>query len=74
MSKNNHKEAVTIVANTNTLKAIMTLKENYHVDFKPHNSISGVLGFSKTINESKFQESENAVNILNINSIKSILI
>ena len=47
MSDNNDKEAVTIVANTNTLKAVMTLKENYHVDFKPHNSISSVLAFSK---------------------------
>ena len=45
ISENNHKEAVTISANTNTLKAEMILKENYHVDFRPSNSFSSILRF-----------------------------
>ena len=69
ISENNHKEALTIFANTNTLNAEMILKENYHVDFRPPNSISSILGFSNKLYKSKFQESENTVNILNINSI-----
>ena len=69
ISENNHKEAVTVSANTNTLKAEMILKENYQVDFRSPNSISSILGFSNKLYKSKFQESENTVNILNTNSI-----
>ena len=42
-SENNHKEAVTISANTDSLKAEMILKENYQVDFRPPNSIISIL-------------------------------
>ena len=47
----------------------MILKENYQEDFRPPNSISSILGISNKLHKSKFQESENTMNILNINSI-----
>ena len=60
ISENNHKEAVTISANTNTLKAEMIFKENYQVDLRPPNSISSILGFSNKLYKSRCQESENS--------------
>ena len=47
----------------------MILKKNYNGDFSPCNSISSVLGFSKKFYKSKFQVTENTVNVLNINRI-----
>ena len=55
ISENNHKEAVTISANTNKLKAEMILKENYQVDFRPPNSISSILEFSKNYTSQSFK-------------------
>ena len=69
MSENGHREANTIFANTNTLKAIIILKKNYNVHFRPSNSISSVLGFSNKFYKSKFEESDNTVNILYNNSM-----
>ena len=65
---NNH-HYIAISANTNTLKSVLILENGYQVDFTESNSLSSVLGFDNAIYISNFQESENVVNILNINSI-----
>lgn len=60
---------VELKPNINTLKSILSLRENYQVDFNQENSIGKVLGFDKKIYSAEKQESENIVNILHINSI-----
>jgi len=69
MKQNGHDVNVTLSANTNTLKAVLILENNYHVDFRPEASICSLLGFNKAVYTSDYQESENPVKILNINSI-----
>ena len=69
MKQNGHAANVTISANTNTLKAALILENNYHVDFRPEHSICSLLGFNNAVYTSDYQESENPVNILSINSI-----
>lgn len=61
---------ISIVANTSTLKSVLSIdNDNYRVDFTPDDSISTVLGFNRAIYAESYQESENVVNILSINSI-----
>ena len=60
---------ITISANANTLKAVMILDNNYQVDFRQTHSVSGVLGFNNVIYITNYQESENVVNILSVNSL-----
>ena len=75
MRQNGHYDSVneeyyiTISANSNTLKSVLILENNYQVDFRQPNSISSVLGFNNDIYTLDFQESENVVNILSINSL-----
>ena len=75
MRQNNHYDSaneeyyITISANSNTLKSVLILENNYQVDFRQPNSISSVLGFNNDIYTLDFQESENVVNILSINSL-----
>ena len=75
MRKNNHyaqtsdKVYIEISANTNTLKSEMIIKNNCEVDFRRYNSINSLLGFDSKLYTSGFNESENMVNILTINSI-----
>ena len=69
MKQNGHGNSVTISANTNTLKAVLILENGYQVDFRPDHSISSVLGFNNAVYSSDYQEKENLVNILSINSI-----
>ena len=45
------------------------LEEDYQVDFNHQNSIAKVFGFTSPKYTEGFQESENVVNILSINSI-----
>ena len=47
----------------------MILKNNYEVDFRHDKSINNFLGFHSKLYTSGFNESENMVNILTINSI-----
>ena len=47
----------------------MILKNNYEIDFRQDNSINSLLGFHCKLYTSGFNESENMVNILSINSI-----
>jgi len=60
---------ISIAPNTSTLRTIMTLENNFQVDFRPENSLSNTLGFERKIYTSGLNESESVVNILNINSI-----
>ena len=69
MKQYGHDANVTISANANTLKAVLILENNYQVDFRPEYSIRSVLGFDNKVYTNDYQESENPVNILSINSI-----
>ena len=68
MKQNGHRNSVTISANTNTLKAGLIFENGYQVDFRPDHSVSSVLGLNNAVYSSDYQESENPVNILIINS------
>ena len=75
MRKNNHydqasdKVYIEISANTNTLKSEMIINNNCEVDFRRYNYINSLLRFDGKLYTSGFNESENIVNILTINSI-----
>ena len=71
MRQNGHFDPtnIAISANSNTLKSVLILGNNYQVDFRQLNSISKLLGFNNDIYTLGFQESENVVNILSINSL-----
>ena len=75
MRQNGHYDSVneeyyiTINANSNTLKSVLILENDYQVDFRQLNSISKLFGFDNDIYTLGFQESENVVNILSINSL-----
>jgi len=69
MRQNGHADKITISANTNTLKAELIMENGYQVDFGTVNSIGSVLGFNNKVYTDDYQESENPVNILSINSI-----
>ena len=60
---------INISANSNTLKSVIILEKDYHVDFNHQNSLAKVLGFTGTKYTEGFHESEKVVNILSINSI-----
>ena len=60
---------INISANSNTLKSVLILDEDYQVDFNHQNSLAKVLGFSSALYMGGFHESENVINILSINSI-----
>ena len=47
----------------------MIINNNCEVDFRQYNSINSLLGFDRKLYTSGFNESENIVNILTINSI-----
>ena len=67
--KANDKDNIEISANTNTLKSEMITNNNCEVDFRRYNSINSLLGFDSKLYTSGFNESENMVIILTINSI-----
>ena len=76
MRKNSHyhkasdKVYIEISANTNTLKSEMIIKDNYEVDLRRYNSSNSLVGYHRVVMyTSGFNESENMVNILTINSI-----
>ena len=60
---------INISANSNTLKSVLILEEDYQVDFNHQNSLAKVLGFTGAKYTKGFHESENVVNILSLNSI-----
>lgn len=62
---------VTIEPNYNTLKSILIIDNaSYRVDFTPTNSIRTVLGFNSQIYTEGYNDSENIVNILSINTLR----
>ena len=69
ITQNGHSNQITISANTNNLKAVLILENGYQVDFRPQDSISSVLGFNNDLYTTDYQESENPVTILSVNSI-----
>ena len=75
MEKRGHHDSINedyyinISANSNTLKSVLILEEDYQVDFNHQNSLAKVLGFTNAKYTKGFHESENVVNILSINSI-----
>ena len=64
-------DAINLSPNPNTLKCILNIKEEsgYEVDFNVDNSLRSVLGFNAELYKSGRYESENLVNIMNVNSI-----
>ena len=75
MRTNNHyddendKYFISVSANSSTLKTVLTLANGYQVDFGLPNSMRHVLGFNSAVYTTNYQELENVVNIMNINSI-----
>ena len=75
MEKRGHHDSINedyyinISANSNTLKFVLILEEDYQVDFNHQNSLAKVLGFTGAKYTKGCHESENVVNILSINSI-----
>jgi len=50
MKRNGHNdEYIKIAANTNTLKSVLEIQDDYRVDFRVQNSISSVLGFRNQV-------------------------
>ena len=60
---------INISANPNTLKSVLILEKDDQVDFNHRDSLAKVLGFTGAKYTRGFNESENVVNILSINSI-----
>jgi len=75
MRTNNHyddendKYFISDSANSSTLKMVLTLSNGYQVDFGLSNSMKHILGFNSAVYTAAYHESENVVNIMNINSI-----
>ena len=71
MKRNGHNDhAIKIIANTNTLKSVMEISNDFIVDLSVRrNSIASVLGFRNQVYKEGLHESESVVNILSINSI-----
>ena len=55
---------IKIEANSNTLKTVLHIAENYMIDFWGLNSIGKVLGFDRRRYSAGYQESENIVDIM----------
>ena len=59
---------ISIQPNNNTLKSVLDIDAKYKVDFTTANSIRTVLGFNSQIYSAGYNESENIMNIMNVNS------
>lgn len=76
MQENGHYDAaaekyyITLEPNNNTLKSVLDIEPNYKVDFTTANSIRSVLGFNAQIYSAGYNESENIVNIISVNSLR----
>lgn len=69
--KGDDEKNITLSPNYNTLKSRIELKNSYWVDFRPSNTLRDVLGFdSKYLIGDKVHDSQNIVNITNINSLQ----
>ena len=65
----NEQAKITISANTSTLKSLLVIAENFAVDFRENTSLNSVLGFNNQVYESGSHDSEQVVNIMQINSV-----
>ncbi len=67
------KDSITITANNQTLKCILTINIGFVIDFTKNNSIASVLGYNLNLygtgKDKNIFEGQNIVNIININSI-----
>ena len=76
MQENGHydtaaeKYYITLEPNNNTLKSVLDIEPNYRVDFTTANSIRSVLGFNAQVYAAGYNESENIVNIISVNSLR----
>lgn len=61
---------ITIEPNNNTLKSVVDVGVGYKVDFTTANSIRTVLGFNSQVYSEGYNESEQIVNILSVNSLR----
>lgn len=61
---------ITLEPNNNTLKSVLDIEPNYKVDFTTANSIRSVLGFNAQVYAAGYNESENIVNIISVNSLR----
>ena len=67
----NNEYYISLQPNSNTLKSVLNIAPNYRVDFcSPINSIRSVLSFNCSIYEEGYNESEDSVNIINVNSFR----
>ena len=66
----NDKYHITIKPNKNTLKSVLDIGPNYKVDLTTSNSLRTILGFNSQIYSEGYNESENIVNILSVNSLR----
>lgn len=69
LKNNGDNEAFELIANLNTFKSILNIKEGYKVKFTHAQSLKSILGFTGSQYNSGIHSSENIVNILEINSI-----
>ena len=60
---------IEISANTNTLTSEMIVKNNYEIHIRRYKSSNSLLGYHSKLHTSGYNEYENMVNILTINSI-----
>src|SRR6218665_2655252 len=60
---------ISIQPNNNTLKSVLDI-DGYKVDFTTANSIRTVLGFNSQIYSAGYNESDNIMNIMNVNSLR----
>jgi len=57
MKRDGHNdESIKITANTNTLKSVLEIQDNFQVDFRVRNSISSALGFRNQVYEEGIHE------------------
>ena len=70
MKENGHEHNLTLEPNNNTLKSVLEISPNYKVDFTTANSIRTVLGFNAKVYAAGYNESENIVNIIGVNSLR----
>ena len=61
---------IKIEANSNTLKTVLHIAENYMIDFWALNSIGKVLGFDRRHYSAGYQESENIVDIMSVTNLR----
>ena len=69
--KGDDENSISITPNYNTLKSRIELKNDYTIDFRPQHTLNSVLGFDSTyLVGNRIHDSQNIVNITNINSLQ----